>query len=264
MTPKNTNRTERPSGIEQFNALQQERGASKVPQAAQPARCPGNICHVRQYHVGKVFNPGNEDLPKYIKAQHQYLVDAIAKDTHDEAYRALKALQKFYTAHGPADGSALASLPHVPRRCKKACGVKAWHEDKEYAIGAEDLPQIVKDNLRWLGNALRKCDFDSARSKQHFLQKFFATDGPADGSALASIPALPTMCSNSNCPVEAEHAAKGFGTRAKDLPLEVVERWNFVWELNDRGAAWKNTPEQRFLTSFGAAHEWHGRNAFYH
>ena len=264
MTPENTFRTERPSGIELFNALQRERGASKAPQAAQPARCPGNMCRVRQYHVVKVFNPGDEDLPRYIQAQHQYLADAIAKGKYDEAYPALKALHKFYTTHGPADGSALGSLPRVPHRCKKACGVKAWHEDKEYTIDAEDLPQTVKDNLRWLGNALRKGDIDSARSKQHFLQQFFATDGSADGSALASIPALPTMCSNTKCPVQAEHAAKGFGTRAKDLPLEVVERWNIVLELHDRGGAWMDTPEQRFLTSFGAAHEWHGRNAFYY
>lgn len=263
MAPRNTNRPERPSGIEQFNAFQRKRGAGKASQAAQPARCPGNVCHVRQDHVVKVFNPGDEDLPKYIKAQHQYLVDAIAKGTYDEAYPALKALQKFYTAHGPANGSALASLSRVPRRCKKACGVKAWHEDKEYAIDAKDLAQIVKDKLRWLNNALRKCEYDSARSKQQLLQQFFATDGPADGSALAAMPALPTMCSTTKCPVQAEHAAKGFSTRAKDLPLEVLERWNFVWELHDRGADWKDMPEQRFLTSFGAAHEWHGRNAFY-
>ncbi|KAL8646140.1 MAG: hypothetical protein Q9226_006999 [Calogaya cf. arnoldii] len=171
----------------------QEPVAQPLP-SAPAAKCEGH-CGVRNhYEKEKTWNTTDADLPKIVQVKQNALNDALKDHKLMAAQNNREWLEIFYSWHGPHDGSALGLLPKIPDACQNAaCPVRAYHHDKVFAPGAEDLPSIIRITTQTLNFAISKGDYERAVGSWKLLAAFWTIHGPEDGSALAGLPHIPKV-----------------------------------------------------------------------
>ena len=231
---------------------------------AKSVHCTKDTCPVLNYHIDKVYNASNHDVPEIIKIKHTALNETIAARKFQEARAIRRFLERFYAHHGPADGSALLALPDIPEKPKQCrnpnCPVKKYHHEKGFEADSEDLPFIVKDYQKRFGEALKERDYKLAVISRGFLERFFLVHGP---SVLETLPALfgrPERCQNQLCPVPTSHTDKVYGQHARDLP-RVVKHWmTRTWEIDSRMGDWEGSREQQLLNEFWLVHGESGKD----
>ena len=239
--------------------------ASKPPQIyplpAQPTQCTNSECRVTSGHEAKQYNADDRDLPRIVQVKHAGLDEALAAGNFNQARSNRDWLARFYTIHGAEDGSALSALPELPARPTRCrvpdCPVTAYHIDKEFAVGAEELPNKIKTAKKDFEKALNNGKYAYALDIRAFLERFWTVHGPTDGSALTSIPTLPAQCKDPLCPVTgAPHADKDFKqwARARDLPQIIKDYEARVQKVYDRYEKWQDMEENKVLNSFFAVH----------
>ena len=231
------------------------------PLPAQPIQCMNSECRVTTGHEAKKYNADDRDLPRIVQVKRAALDEALAAGNLNQARSNRDWLVRFYTIHGAEDGSALDALPEIPAkptRCRVPdCPVTAYHINKVFAVGAEDLPNKTKTAKKDFEKALNNGNYAYALDIRGFLERFWTVHGPTDGSALASIPTLPTQCQDPLCPVTGEpHADKGFKqwARARDLPRIIKDYEARVQKVYDRYEKWQDMEENKVLNSFFAIH----------
>ena len=242
----------------QPQAVQSAKQPSPEPLPPVPPQCTSDACRVLNYHVDKTYNVGDRDLPDIVKIKQAALNEALTARNFPEARKIWKFLERFYTHHGPADGSALLALPQIPEKpkpCKHPkCPVAKYHHEKSFKADAQDLPFIIKDNQKRLLDALKDSDYDNAVATRRFIERFFAVHGPSVLPTLPALPPHPKRCENKLCPVPAWHADKVYHADAKDLPY-AVKRWTArTWEIDSKMGDWVGSPEQKLLNEFWSVH----------
>lgn len=143
------------------------------------------------------------------------------------------------SSRAPASKSAqLRPLFAQPIQCTDSnCRVTTGHEAKQYKVDDSDLPRIVQVKHAALNEALTAGNLNQARSNREWLVRFYTIHGSEDESALEALPELParpTRCRNSNCPVTAYHIDRIFGVDAGDLPKKIeAAKKDFEKALNN-------------------------------
>ena len=220
-----------------------------------PPHCTNGACPILNYHIEKTYNADDGDLPEIVRIKHTALSETLASQKFLEARAIRRFLERFYSIHGPADGSALDALPQIPekpKQCKNAgCPVNRYHHDKLFE---SDPPFIVKNNEKRLEEALKEGDYDQAVASRRFLEKFYAVHGPSVLGTLPELPPAPGKCENSFCPVSTWHADKTFGEHARDLP-RLVKGWMArTWAIDAEHGDWAGSREQKLLNEFWFVH----------
>ena len=234
------------------------------PVQPNPVYCTNGDCPVWNYHIAKVYKVSDCGLPDIIKTKHAALNETLAARKFSEARFIRRFLERFYTVHGPADGSALVALPAVPEKPKQChhsgCPVKKYHHEKNFKVDSEDLPFIVKDIKKRFEDALKESDYKRAVTTRAFLVKFFVVHGPSVLEILPPLPLCPPRCQDRLCPVPTFHADKVYGQHAHDLP-RVVQKWMArTWEIDSESGYWAGSKEQKLLNEFWAVHGGSGKD----
>ena len=229
-----------------------------LPPKPQVTQCTKGACPILNYHVEKTYAADDRDLPEIVRIKHAALGETLANQRFSEARAIRRFLERFYSIHGPADGSAVNALPTVPekpKQCKNAnCPVERYHHDKAFEVDSEDLPIIVKNKEKYLDEALKAGDYGHAVASRSFLEKFFAVHGPSVLGALPELPSPPGRCQNKLCPVPTEHADKTYGEHARDLP-RLVRGWMArTWAIDAEKGDWAGSKEQKLLNEFWFVH----------
>ncbi|CAF9933581.1 MAG: hypothetical protein HETSPECPRED_008701 [Heterodermia speciosa] len=224
----------------------------------QSAQCTSGACPIRNYHIEKIYTVKDRDLPEIVRIKHAALTETLAAGKFSEARAIRRFLERFYSIHGPEDGSASDALPQVPekpKQCRKAgCPVDRYHHDKIFEADSKDLPVIVKNKEKALGEALKAGDYGHAVASRGFLEKFFAIHGPSVLGTLPELPPPPGRCQNKLCPVPTWHADKVYGEHARDLP-RLVKGWMArTWAIDSEFGDWAGSREQKQLNDFWFVH----------
>ncbi|KAL8795195.1 MAG: hypothetical protein Q9195_002350 [Heterodermia aff. obscurata] len=229
-----------------------------LPPKPQTAQCTSGECPILNYHIEKIYNVKDRDLPEIVKIKHGALNETLANGRFSEARAIRRFLERFYSIHGPADASALKSLPQLPekpKQCKNAdCPVNKYHHDKIFKADSEDLPFIVRNKEKSLEEAVKASDYEHAVASRGFLERFFKVHGPSVLATLSELPPAPGRCQNKLCPVPTWHADKAYGEHARDLP-RLVKGWMArTWVIDSEMGDWAGSKEQKLLNDFWFVH----------
>ena len=224
----------------------------------QPAQCTSGACPILNYHIDKIYAANDQDLPEIVRIKHAALSETLATQKFPQARAIRRFLERFYAIHGAADGPELNSLPRVPekpKQCKNTnCPVDRYHHDKKFKMDSEDMPLVVKNKEKRLGEALESGDYGLAVASRGFLEKFFAVHGPSILDTLPELPPPPGRCQNKLCPVPTWHADKTYGQHASDLP-RLVKGWMArTWAIDAELGDWAASREQKLLNEFWFVH----------
>ncbi|KAL8992112.1 MAG: hypothetical protein Q9169_007364 [Polycauliona sp. 2 TL-2023] len=153
-----------------------------APLPAPVPSCSGN-CGVISQHAGDATwtTVTNKNLPAIVKIKQTALKEALIARNFGAARNIHFWLDRFYSFHGPLEGSAMDQLPQIPeppKTCNNAaCPVKNHHHAKIYVAGSDDCPSIVKTNIENLNRAVSSGVYERTVAPQKFLNAFWSVHG---------------------------------------------------------------------------------------
>ncbi|KAL8669529.1 MAG: hypothetical protein Q9168_005889, partial [Polycauliona sp. 1 TL-2023] len=155
-----------------------------------PVRCTED-CGVLNWHAVTATwtDITDKDLPVIVKLKQANLKEAISNRHFGAAGKIRQWLDRFYSFHGPFEGSApLDQLPQIPERLRKcrdvACPVKNHHYAKTYNAESHDCPTIVKINMDSLTRATAKGEYEGTVASHDFLNAFWSVHGGGDAATV--------------------------------------------------------------------------------
>ncbi|KAI4221460.1 MAG: hypothetical protein L6R40_008631 [Gallowayella cf. fulva] len=146
--------------------------------------CPGDCGVFNRHDEDSTWNVSDKDLPSIVKVKQAALNEALTARKFGQARKVRHWLQRFYSYHGPFDGSAMDELPQIPNPPKPcgdaACPVRNHHHAKTYTLGSEDCPSIVKIKMDNVSRATMNGEHDRAVASREFLTAFWNVHGDED------------------------------------------------------------------------------------